>query len=103
MPPPDINAGSVEEDFPFIIPDHTLVCMIGSGSYGTVWLARNVLGGFRAVKIVERSKFRDERPFHREFIGIKKFEPISRTHDGFIDILQVGQTNEYFYYVMELA
>ena len=34
-----------------------------------------------------------------------KFEPVSRSHEGFVDILQVGRNDEtgYFYYVMELA
>src|SRR5256714_7143796 len=31
------------------------------------------------------------------------FEPISREHAGFIDILHVGRTSEYLYYSMELA
>ena len=31
------------------------------------------------------------------------FEPISRAHDGFVDILHVGRTSEYLYYSMELA
>src|SRR5215470_17165169 len=39
----------------------------------------------------------------REFKGIQKFEPISRSHEGLVDILQVGGTEEHFYYVMELA
>src|SRR5207249_4149247 len=47
----------------------------------------------------------DARPFEREFKGIQKFEPISRSHDGLVDILQVGRDDAagYFYYVMELA
>src|SRR5438876_7091822 len=56
-----------------------------------------------AVKIVYRSAFEHARPFEREFNGIQKFEPLSRSHDGFVDILQIGRTDEYFYYVMELA
>jgi serine/threonine protein kinase len=31
------------------------------------------------------------------------FEPISRAHAGFVDILHVGRTSEYLYYIMELA
>ena len=31
------------------------------------------------------------------------FEPISRAHDGFVDILHVGRTSDYLYYSMELA
>src|SRR4051812_43498264 len=30
------------------------------------------------------------------------FEPISRAHDGFVDILHVGRTRDYLYYIMEL-
>ena len=85
------------------IPDHELLRCIGRGAYGEVWLARSVTGAFRAVKIVRRSSFDHERPFEREFEGILKFEPISRTHDSQVDILHVGRGEEYFYYVMELA
>jgi tetratricopeptide (TPR) repeat protein len=70
-----------------------------------VWLARNRLGVYRAVKIVHRASFDHDRPFEREFAGIKAFEPISRSHEGFVNLLQVGRDNQagYFYYVMELA
>src|SRR5262245_33405883 len=87
------------------IPDHDLDRVIGAGSYGEVWLARNVMGSLRAVKVVYRKTFESERPYEREFSGIKKFEPISRSHEGFVDILQVGRNDQagYFYYVMELA
>jgi len=89
----------------FNIPDYELVIEIARGSYGQVWLARNVLGTWRAVKIVQRSLFEDARPYQREFNGIRHFEAISREHDGLIDILHVGRNDEdgYFYYAMELA
>jgi hypothetical protein len=32
-----------------------LIRRIGQGSYGEVWLARNVMGTYRAVKIVYRA------------------------------------------------
>src|SRR6185369_11124024 len=88
-----------------MVPDHTLLRIIGKGNYGEVWLAKNKLGTLRAVKIVFRKTFRDKRPFEREFNGVRKFEPISRLHDGLVDILQVGgdEAGNYFYYVMELA
>ena len=87
------------------IPDHTLLRCIGRSSYGEVWLAKNVMGTYRAVKVVYRQSFDDDRPFQREFHGIQKFEPISRSHDGLMDILQVGrnEAEQSFYYVMELA
>src|SRR5262245_3226739 len=87
------------------IPDHQLLRRIGSGSYGEVWLARNTMGMHRAVKIVHRKSFRDQRPFDREVSGIQKFEPLSRSHEGFIDVLHAGLNEEegYFFYVMELG
>jgi serine/threonine protein kinase len=87
------------------IPDHELLRMIGRGSYGEVWLARSVTGALRAVKIVRRSTFEDERPYQREFEGIQQFEPISRAHDSQVDVLHVGRNEQegYFFYVMELA
>jgi WD40 repeat protein len=87
------------------ISDHKLIRRIGRGSYGEVWLARTMMGTFRAVKIVYRHAFENTRPFERELAGIRKFEPVSRSHDGFIDVLQAGQNTAegYFYYVMELG
>jgi len=88
-----------------VIPDHELIRRIGDGAYGEVWLARNVLGGYRAVKVVFRGSFKTDEPYAREFRGIQRFEPISRTSEGWVDILQVGRNEAegYFYYVMELA
>jgi WD40 repeat protein len=103
VPFPNPETPSKPADFTPPVPDHELLGRIGRGSYGEVWLARNRLGTMRAVKIVHRARFEDARPFEREFKGIQKFEPISRSHEGLVDILQVGGTAEYFYYVMELA
>jgi len=87
------------------IPEHELLSPIAAGAYGQVWLASNRLGIHRAVKIVHRASFDHDRPFEREFAGIKAFEPISRSHEGLVDLLQVGRDDSagYFYYVMELA
>lgn len=84
---------------------HELIREIGGGAYGRVWLARSVTGALRAIKVVFRSNFRSDTPYDREYRGILKFEPISRDHDGFIDILHVGRNDAigYFYYVMELG
>ncbi|MGC6426559.1 MAG: protein kinase domain-containing protein [Akkermansiaceae bacterium] len=89
-----------------IIPDHEVLRKVGGGAYGEVWLARAVTGTMRAVKIVYREDFSDERTFEREFKGILKFEPISRDHPGLVHVLHVGRSDgasPFYYYVMELG
>src|SRR5215813_12974069 len=88
------------------VSDHELLHRIGRGSYGEVWIARHeTLGALRAVKIVFRKEFEDERPYLREFEGLLKFEPISRSHPSQLAILHVGRddADDCFYYVMELG
>lgn len=87
------------------IPEHELIRPIGGGSCGTVWLARNALGTFRAVKIVQSGSSGFRGSLQSELRGVLKFEPISRLHDGLVDILQAGGSDAagYLYYVMELA
>lgn len=86
-----------------LIPDHTLIKRVGRGAYGEVWLARNAIGAFHAVKITRRAGFPGDEPYEREFRGIQKFMPISRSHAGFVNILHVGRDDEqrHFYCIME--
>jgi WD40 repeat protein len=90
---------------PPVIPDHTLLRPIGRGAYGEVWLARNVMGTLRAVKIIWRRQFDSQRPYDREFSGIQRYEPVSHSSGGLVHVLHVGRNEAegYFYYVMELA
>ncbi|PWU18196.1 MAG: hypothetical protein C5B50_09830 [Verrucomicrobia bacterium] len=90
---------------PPLIPDHTLLRPIGRGAYGEVWLARNVTGVLRAVKIIWRRDFDNQRPYDREFAGIQRYEPVSRSSTGLVHMLHVGRNDAegYFFYVMELA
>jgi WD40 repeat protein len=90
---------------PPLIPDYTLLRPIGRGAYGEVWLARNVMGTLRAIKIIWRRQFQSDKPFEREFAGIQRYEPVSRSSGGLVHVLHVGRNDAegYFYYVMELA
>jgi serine/threonine protein kinase len=87
------------------IPEHEVIRRIGHGASGEVWLARNFLGVYRAVKVMRSGEDERQRSFEKELAGMMRFEPVSRLHDGLVDILQVGQNKEegYFYYIMELA
>jgi hypothetical protein len=96
---------SASDEGPPAILGHQLLRAIARGSYGEIWLARTALGTFRAVKIIRRAVFKDARPYDREFAGIQRYEPISREHEGLVDVLKVGREDAagFFYYVMELA
>jgi CHASE2 domain-containing sensor protein/class 3 adenylate cyclase len=96
---------STQPNSPPPIPDHDLIRLIGRGAYGEVWLARDAIGTYHAVKIVHRRTFTSDAPYEREFRGIEKFTPISRSHPGLVAILHVGRNNAagYFYYIMELG
>ena len=99
------RSGSLMAEFVPCVPEHELIRRIGEGSYGEVWLARSVMGSYRAVKVVYRKTFEHDRPYQREFTGMQKFEPVSRTHEGLVNVLQIGRNDQagYFYYIMELA
>ncbi len=87
------------------IPDYTLLRRIGRGSYGDVWLARSVTGVFRVIKVVQRSRFEDDRPYLRELEGISRFQAAVSGRPRQLALLHVGRNDDagYFYYVMEPA
>ena len=53
---------------------YDLVREIGSGGFGTVWLARSQTGIWRAVKIVASPSPADREVFRRELSGITRFQ-----------------------------
>ena len=99
------DATVVEKPGVRILADHELIRRVGQGAYGEVWLGRDVIGDYHALKMIYRKTFSSEAPYEREFNGIQKFTPISRSHPGFVHILHVGRNDQegFFYYIMEVA
>ncbi|MFO1460322.1 MAG: CHASE2 domain-containing protein [Verrucomicrobiota bacterium] len=100
------GAGAAEETIKGVtpqIPDHEMIRSIGKGAYGEIWLARDILGSYHAVKIIRRDSFPNATPFDREFKGLQKYTPYSRSHPGLVHILHVGRDDAagFFYYIME--
>jgi CHASE2 domain-containing sensor protein len=76
------------------------------GAYGKVWLARNAIGQWQALKAVYRAKFgAHTHPYEQEFNGIRNYKPISDKHPGLlrVDFVSMQKPAGYFYYVMELG
>ena len=53
------------------IADYALLKLVGSGSYGEVWLARTVTENYCAIKIVYRDRFESDAPFERDSISLR--------------------------------
>ncbi len=86
------------------VPGYELVKVIGRGSYGTVYLGRSASGQWRAIKVCRRDE-RNVKDLDREWRGLQRYEPVSRSTPGFLAILDLGEdpAGEGFYCVMELA
>jgi CHASE2 domain-containing sensor protein len=79
---------------------------IGQGGFGTVWIARNAIGQWQALKAVYQAKFGDNpKPYESEFHGLQRYKPVSERHPGLlrIDLVSRMKSEGYFYYVMELG
>jgi serine/threonine protein kinase len=93
--------------YPFKIPviaDYKPIRVIGTGSFGQVWIALDATGSPCALKIIHKGKF-DNEVFWKEFEGVKNYLPISRGNMGLVTILHVGKDPQenFYYYTMELA
>src|SRR5262249_10235284 len=59
----------------------------GQGAYGKVWLARNAIGQWQALKAIYLARFGPHpEPYEREFNGIKRYKPISDKHPGLLRV-----------------
>ena len=79
------------------IPDYDLVCRIGSGAFGQVWLARNRHDhGYCAVKIIVSHA-------DIELDGVRLYRACASDHPFLVPIKHVGEVEGLYYYVMPLA
>lgn len=87
------------------IPDFRLIRLVGRGSFGQVWLARNVTTqGLRAVKIIRLRESGAVDLAGREIVSLSYLEQNVRVqHANVVRIDHVGKTSKYLYYTMKPA
>lgn len=74
----------------------------GSGGYGEVYLAEDILERRVALKVVEKQASTDS--WEREWRGLKTYaRNIAFSHPELVAIYHAGEDNDLFYYTMELA
>jgi CHASE2 domain-containing sensor protein len=89
------------------VPDYEVLNPpFAQGAFGRVWLVRNAIGQWQALKAVYMAQFGSNiKPYNREFDGIRRYKPISDKHPGLlrVDFISKQKDEGYFYYVMELG
>ncbi|SVC40657.1 uncharacterized protein METZ01_LOCUS293511, partial [marine metagenome] len=63
------------------ISDYQLICMIGEGAFGRIWLGRDALGLYRAVKVISYEDFDSLESYQAEYYGIRHYAPYSRKYE----------------------
>lgn len=82
-----------------------MIRCVGRGSFGEVWLCRDIVGVFRAIKIIGRDQGEGPKPSEREFAGLAAFSKVTVGSNHQLNILHIGKDDArgLLYYVMELA
>jgi len=90
---------------PNAIPDFQLIRLVGEGTFGQVWLAKNrTTGGLRAVKVIRLGESGKGDLAGKEIISLSYLEQNVRVqHANLVRIQHVGKTSDYLYYTMDLA
>lgn len=85
------------------IPDYERVQLCGEGAFGSVWVVRDRVGVFRALKIIDMHKMSEARLHCRESTALEMYCRRVGRHPYLIDIYHVGIVGDQLYYTMELA
>jgi hypothetical protein len=96
-------ASSVQPAQAWDIPDYAPIRVCGRGAYGVVWVARDRVGAYRALKIIDLAKLEAQNVPCRELKALETYCRRVQRHRNLIDVFHVGQQGHSLYYTMELA
>ena len=84
-----------------VFASYTIVQFCGSGAYGEVYLAEDITHKLVALKIIPISS--GSEVWRMELIGLRHYRQSIENYKSLIEVLHVGETENFFYYTMEAA
>ncbi len=84
-----------------VFANYTILQFCGSGAYGEVYLAEDITHKTVALKLIPISS--GSEVWRMELIGLRHYRQSIEDYSGLIEIMHVGETDNYFYYTMEAA
>ena len=84
-----------------VFASYTIVQFCGSGAYGEVYLAEDITHKLVALKVIPISSGSDV--WQLELIGLRHYRQSIENYKSLIEVMHVGETENFFYYTMEAA
>ncbi len=84
------------------IPNFEILDFCGSGGSSTVWVGRDADGIKRAIRVLDIASALPEQ-VKRETDAVALFRNVAVRHKNLLDMLYIGKTSKYLYYVTPLA
>ena len=84
-----------------VFANYTIVQFCGKGAYGEVYLAEDITHKTVALKVIPISS--GSEVWRMELIGLRHYRQSIENYSSLIEVLHVGETDNYFYYTMEAA
>jgi len=97
------TADLADHEISKLILDYELVRVCGEGAFGKVWIVKDRVGAFRAMKVIMLGKLVGMGVSQRELEALGTYCRNVPTHVNLVQIFHIGQTEDLLYYTMELA
>lgn len=85
------------------IPNFEILSFCGEGASSEVWLGVDSDGITRAIKVMDLSSPEKQKFIEQENKAITAYRNITQKHPNMLDILYIGRTSKFLYYISELA
>ena len=80
--------------------DFTFLLFCGRGQFGSVWLVEDFWGQIAALKLINKKSVKE---LETEKDGLAAYREKISNFEHLIEIYEIGETEDFFYYTMEAA